>query len=113
MDWQKNLYLCEGLKVKIFEYHDNYLVSIVNFGCCRKFQGTCFGHTFSKTCQYNATTSKKEEVQRLNICLHQIFLSIFVKKYNMVLKIKERKIRMGESLQYCYKPLGPKIERTD
>jgi hypothetical protein len=81
-------------------------------GVVESFQGTCFGHSFSKTCQYNVTISKKN-VQRLSICLNQIFLSIFVEKYNMVSKIKERKTRMGESLQYCYKPLGPKIEHTN
>jgi hypothetical protein len=49
--------LCQRWEVK-FGYHDNYFEIDCEMGVVESFQGTCFGHAFSKTYQY-ATIIKK------------------------------------------------------
>ncbi len=49
------------------------------------FQGTCFGHAFSKACQH--ATIKGKSLQRLTICVNQICSKRFVEMNNLTKKI--------------------------
>jgi hypothetical protein len=59
------------------------LKSIINcesFGLEESFQGTCFGHVFSKACQYH---NRKKSLQKFEICFYQVYTSKFAKMYHL------------------------------
>jgi hypothetical protein len=60
MVFKKNHCLCQRWGVK-FWCNDYVLIVVVNcvfFGLEESFQSTCFGHAFSKACEYNTIEEK-------------------------------------------------------
>jgi hypothetical protein len=53
------------------------IVSCESLGSEESFQGTCFGHAFSKACQYGIT---KEKVCK---CFHEVCLNIFANVHHI------------------------------
>ncbi len=61
------------------------IVSCDILGLEEIFQGTCFGHAFSKACQH--ATIEGKSLQRFTICVDQICSKRFVKMNNLAKKI--------------------------
>ncbi len=61
-----------------------YIICCETLGLQESFNGICFGHAFSKACQYATIDIKKSQV-----CFNQICTIKFAKMYNLALKIWE------------------------
>ncbi len=71
------------------------LKSMVNceiLGLDESFQGTCFGHAFSKACQYGTTNERAcKNLKNVSIKVVQLYLQ---KMHNMAPKIRRKQTRM-------------------
>jgi len=56
-------------------------------GLEESFQGTCFGHAFSKAYQYATTEENFCKDLRLMICVNQICSKRFIELHNLAKKI--------------------------
>jgi hypothetical protein len=52
-----------------------YVVNCESFGIKESFQGTCFGHAFSKACQYGAAEEK--------VCINLKYVTIKTTQPNL------------------------------
>jgi hypothetical protein len=72
------------------------LVKCEVLGLNESFQGVCFGHVFSKACQYAITNNFF--LQEFQICFNQIYPIKWTKMYNLTLKNLKKVNKNGTRL---------------